>query len=253
MRSLVPRPVLLVLVLFLVVGAIAFVELRFDADAPVSADTVQNPGPPVAKEKARAKSTAVEKTPDTATDRQEKPTHPTRATEDRGSPEPAVSDADRIAKKEDEYRRAGEITAPSGFINADGFSVREAAGEKVILLEFWTYTCSNCQNVQPHMNAWHDAYADEGLQVVGVHTPEFGFEKEYANVAAAVEEAGIEYPVVLDNSYATWEAYDQRFWPAVYLIDADGFVRHKHFGEGAYGETEQKIEDLLAEKDRISG
>jgi hypothetical protein len=85
------------------------------------------------------------------------------------------------------------------------------------------------------------------------HTPEFGFEREYSNVEAAVREAGIEYPVVLDNAYATWDAYDNRYWPAIYLNDADGFVRYKHFGEGAYGETEKKIEELLAEKGRISG
>jgi thiol-disulfide isomerase/thioredoxin len=102
-------------------------------------------------------------------------------------------------------------------VNAGDFSVREAAGENVVLVEFWTYTCFNCQNVQPHINSWHDAYAGEGLQVVGVHTPEFGFEREYANVRSAVREAGIEYPVVLDNAYATWEAYDNRYWPAIYL------------------------------------
>jgi len=168
-------------------------------------------------------------------------------------PDRAPSDAERIAAKEDEYQRAEEISDPSGFVNAGDFSVREAAGENVVLVEFWTYTCFNYQNVQPHINSWHDAYAGEGLQVVGVHTPEFGFEREYANVRSAVREAGIEYPVVLDNAYATWDAYDNRYWPAIYLIDADGFVRYKHFGEGAYGETEAKIEELLAERDRIPG
>lgn len=138
-------------------------------------------------------------------------------------------------------------------MNANGFSVKEAAGEKVVLLEFWTYTCFNCQNVQPYMNAWHEEYADDGLQVVGVHAPEFGFERDYASVAAAVAEAGIRYPVVLDNAYGTWNAYDNRFWPAMYLIDSDGFVRYRHFGEGAYEQTEKKIQDLLAEKDRTSG
>ena len=161
--------------------------------------------------------------------------------------------ADRIARKEAEFSRAEEIVAPSGFINTDDVSIKEARGEAVVLLDFWTYTCYNCQNTQPYINRWHEKYADDGLRIVGVHTPEFGFEKEYANVETAVGEAGIEYPVVLDNAYATWNAYDNRFWPAIYLIDADGFVRYKHFGEGAYGETEAKIEDLLAERDRISG
>jgi thiol-disulfide isomerase/thioredoxin len=148
-------------------------------------------------------------------------------------PDRAPSDSERIARKEDEYQRAEEISAPSGFVNADDFSLREAAGENVVLVEFWTYTCFNCQNVQRHINSWHDAYAGEGLQVVGVHTPEFGFEREYANVRSAVREAGIEYPVVLDNAYATWDAYHNRYWPAIYLVNADGFVRYKHFGEGA--------------------
>ena len=262
MRSLVPRPVLLLLTLVLVAGAIAFIELRLDATSPVSADAGQNLDPPAAKERAKVETSTGEKTAEPAANKQREEATP-RASDDKqerdspkraesGKPEQATSDEARISKKEREYRRAEEIVAPSGFVNANDFSVREAAGEKVVLLEFWTYTCFNCQNVQPHINGWYDEYTDDGLQVVGVHTPEFGFEKEYANVEAAVGEAGIGYPVVLDNAYATWNAYDNRFWPAIYLIDADGFVRYKHFGEGAYGETEGKIQELLAEKERIS-
>ena len=264
MRSLAPRPMLLVLTLIAVVCAIAFIELRLDATNPLSADTGQNPDPPAAEEQAKEEPTTVEqKTSDTAATKQgEEPApRPSREAKDRGSrgragiekPDQAISDAERVAKKADEYRRAEEISNPSGFVNADGFSLEGTAGDKVILLEFWTYTCFNCQNVQPHLNAWHDEYAGDGLQAVGVHTPEFGFEREYANVAEAVREAGIEYPVVLDNSYATWNAYDNRYWPAIYLIDADGFVRYRHFGEGAYDKTQEKIEQLLAEKDRVSG
>jgi len=251
-RSLVPRPALLAVTLILVVGAIAFVELCLDATSPVVAG--QNPDPPAAKEQATAEPTNPERReeptprPSDGGDGQEPP-----GRAEAGMPDRDPSDAERMAKKEDEYQRAEEISDPSGFVNAGDFSVREAAGETVVLVEFWTYTCFNCQNVQPHINSWHDEYAGEGLQVVGVHTPEFGFEREYANVRSAVREAGIEYPVVLDNAYATWDAYDNHYWPAIYLIDADGFVRYKHFGEGAYGETQQKIEELLAEGDRISG
>ena len=262
MKSVAPRPILLALTLILVVGAIALIELRLDARGSVSAEAGQNPKPAPAQEQAKAEPTTVEGRSDPAANEQEKEApQPSRGHKQQGSPERAesekpkqtVTDAERVANKEDEYERAEEIVNPSAFVNAEDFSVREAAGDNVVLLEFWTYTCFNCQNVQPHMNAWHDAYAEDGLQVVGVHTPEFGFEKDYANVEAAVLEAGIEYPVVLDNAYATWNAYDNRYWPAIYLIDADGFVRYKHFGEGAYGETEKKIEELLAEKDRISG
>ena len=97
----------------------------------------------------------------------------------------------------------------------------------------------------------YEKYKDDGLLVVGVHTPEFGFEKDISNVREAVRQANIEYPVVLDNHYAIWNAYGQRFWPAWYLVDADGFIRFRHFGEGAYDETEQKVQELLAERDRI--
>ena len=261
MRSVIPRPFLLFLALVAVACAIAVIELRLDARGPVSAEASQDPPP--AEEQARPEAPTIDGTPDAAAGERRGVTatpsparKPERGPKDRaagGKADPGVSDAERIAGKEAEHRRAEEISDPSGFVNADGFSVREAAGEKVVLLEFWTYTCFNCQNVQPRVNAWHDAYADDGLQVVGVHTPEFGFEREYANVEAAVRKAGIEYPVVLDNAYATWDAYDNRYWPAIYLIDADGFVRYKHFGEGAYEETGTKIQELLAERDRISG
>ena len=248
MRSRVPRPFLLVLTLVLIAGAIAFVEFRLDVAGPVSADAQRNSDPPAVEEPAKADTPTAEKKAGPAPGEREE-----AGARSSGGTRRVVSDVERVAKKADEYRRAEEISNPSGLVNADGFSIGEVAGEKVVLLEFWTYTCFNCQNVQPHLNAWHDAYADDGLQVVGVHTPEFGFEREYANVAAAVREAGIEYPVVLDNSYATWNAYDNRYWPAIYLIDADGFVRYKHFGEGAYDATEEKIEDLLAERARLSG
>lgn len=166
-------------------------------------------------------------------------------------PKNAVSDAERIADKEDEYQRASEITGSTGLINTDGVSIKDAAGEKVVAVEFWTYTCLNCQNAQPHINALYEKYRDDGLQVIGVHTPEFGFEKDVSNVREAVGQANIEYPIVLDNNYAIWNAYGQRFWPAWYLIDADGFIRYRHFGEGAYDETEKKVQELLAERDRI--
>ena len=262
MRLLAPRPILLALTLVLVVGAIVFIEFRLDAGASTSAAGAQvepqpaekqpKPDPQTTKKASGEMAVASEeKIVSEPSDDTEKPASPERAGGEKQ--EPAVSDAVRISRKEDEYPRAEEIQESFGLINTDGVSIEEATGENVVLLEFWTYTCFNCQNVQPHINTWHDEYAEDGLQVVGVHTPEFGFEREYANVEAAVREAGIEYPVVLDNAYATWDAYDNRYWPAIYLIDADGFVRYKHFGEGAYGETEKKIEELLAESDRISG
>ena len=253
MRSIIPRPILFVLTLALVVGVISFIELRLDAEpadvqANPQSDRQENSDSITANEDGKP---GVEERRDQAASDSAKSL--SEDAEDRMSPEEdnPEATADRIARKEAEFSRAEEIVAPSGFINADDVSINEARGEKVVLLDFWTYTCFNCQNTQPYINRWHQKYADDGLRIVGVHTPEFGFEREYANVEQAVREAGIRYPVVLDNSYATWDAYDQRYWPAWYLIDADGFIRYKHFGEGAYGETEAKIQELLAERNRI--
>lgn len=241
MKSVIPRPALLALILLLVIGAIALIELRLDAASSDEAQATADPQP--AGRQEQSGTDAANQTGEAKSS----------AAVDRGMvrEQPRAEIAARVERKETEFRRAEEIVNPSGFINTDGVSISEARGEKVVLLDFWTYSCYNCQNTQPFINRWHDKYADDGLQVIGVHTPEFGFEREYANVEQAVREAGIEYPVVLDNSYATWNAYDQRYWPAWYLIDADGFVRYEHFGEGAYGETEAKIRELLAERDRI--
>ena len=248
MRSLAPRPILLALTILAVVGAIAFVEFRFNAVGqantqarvipPTTGEVIEGPAP---TEPAEAKETP-KPAPDQPA-KQEKPEEAERAQQDE-------SEADRIAAKEEEYKRAAEITGPTGYINTDGVSLEENRGDNVVLVEFWTYTCYNCQNAQPYINGFYDEYADDGLQVIGVHSPEFEFEKDYNNVAAAVQEAGIQYPVVLDNNYATWNAYNNIYWPAWYLIDADGFIRYKHFGEGAYAETEEKIQELLNEKNR---
>ena len=117
----------------------------------------------------------------------------------------------------------------------------------MILVDFWTYTCINCIRTIPFLKDWYEKYADDGLVIVGVHSPEFEFEKVKANVQQAVDEFGIKWPVVQDNDFGTWRNYENRFWPAKYLIDRDGFIRYTHFGEGAYDETELLIRELLAE------
>jgi cytochrome c biogenesis protein CcdA/thiol-disulfide isomerase/thioredoxin len=119
---------------------------------------------------------------------------------------------------------------------------------KVVLVDFWTYTCINCIRTLPHVEAWWQRYRSRGLVVVGVHTPEFPFEREAANVSDAISEFGLHYPVVQDNDYGTWNAFGNQFWPAKYLIDAAGNVRYVHFGEGSYGTTERAIRSLLAER-----
>lgn len=118
---------------------------------------------------------------------------------------------------------------------------------KVVLIDFWTYTCINCIRTLPHVTGWYEKYKDDGLVVVGVHTPEFEFEKSTKNVEDAIARHSITYPVAQDNDYKTWEAYENHYWPAKYLIDKDGYIRYYHFGEGKYEETEQAIQALLKE------
>jgi thiol-disulfide isomerase/thioredoxin len=118
---------------------------------------------------------------------------------------------------------------------------------KVVLVDFWTYSCINCLRTLPFLKSLHAKYAASGLVIIGVHTPEFAFEAVPGNVEAAIKSNGIEYPVALDPKYATWNAYENRYWPAEYLFDAQGRLRETHFGEGSYDETERAVRDLLAE------
>ncbi|MBI2056612.1 MAG: redoxin domain-containing protein [Candidatus Sungbacteria bacterium] len=143
---------------------------------------------------------------------------------------------------------APDLQVSGGFINVAPFSLLEHFGKKVILVDFWTYSCINCQRTIPYLNAWHEKYKDKGLLIVGVHTPEFEFEKKYENVEAAVKKFGIKYPVVQDNDYATWNAYQNRYWPHKYLIGIGGQVVYDHIGEGGYEETERKIQEALGEQ-----
>lgn len=159
-----------------------------------------------------------------------------------------IAGGSSAAEKQKMYESAKEIVSPSGFVNISDIQLADLIGKQVILVDFWTYSCINCQRTQPYLNAWHEKYGDKGLTIVGIHTPEFEFEKDIENVRTAVAKAGIEYPVVLDNDYATWRAYGNRYWPRKYLIDIDGYIVYDHIGEGAYEETEQKIQELLRER-----
>ena len=142
--------------------------------------------------------------------------------------------------------RAPEFTGILEWINSEPLTMQELRG-KVVLVNFWTYTCVNCINTMPYLKDWHAKYADQGLVIVGVHSPEFEFEKPTANVVEATVKFGLEYPVAQDNDFATWWSYDNRYWPAEYLVDKDGVIRYRHFGEGAYEETENLIRILLQE------
>jgi cytochrome c biogenesis protein CcdA/thiol-disulfide isomerase/thioredoxin len=154
-----------------------------------------------------------------------------------------------IAEKNKKYPVAPELSSPDGFINTDGKPVTIASLKgKVVLLDIWTYSCINCQRTIPYLNTWYDEYEKDGLVIIGLHTPEFAFEKVQANVEKATKEFGIKYPVVLDNDYSTWNAYGNRYWPRKYLIDIDGFIVYDHIGEGDYDVTEKAIQKALMER-----
>jgi len=157
-------------------------------------------------------------------------------------------DSDKKQEKSAKYERAKEIVNPAGFINTEPITVNELIGKKVVLLDFWTYSCINCQRTLPFLNEWYKKYKDQGLEILGVHTPEFTFEKDMENVQQAVNKYGVKYPVILDNNYDTWRNYQNRYWPRKYLIDIDGFIVYDHIGEGSYDETEKVIQELLEER-----
>ena len=141
---------------------------------------------------------------------------------------------------------APELVGLMGWINSEPLTLQGLRG-KVVLVDFWTYTCVNCIRTFPHLREWHAKYADMGLVILGVHAPEFEFEKIRDNVVMAVEDNGLEYAIAQDNDHQTWRAFENQFWPAKYMIDKDGYIRYTHFGEGQYAETEQQIRELLLE------
>lgn len=163
-------------------------------------------------------------------------------------------DLDKCTNGADELESCG--TAPSikgieKWLNTpggEGIDLADLRGQ-VVLIDFWAYSCINCQRSIPHVVAWDEAYRDAGLQVIGIHSPEYAFEKDAANVEAGARDFGITYPVALDNNLSTWTNYRNRYWPAHYLIDASGTVRHISFGEGNYAATEKMIRELLEDAD----
>ena len=132
------------------------------------------------------------------------------------------------------------------WFNTKPLTLKELRG-KVVMVDFWTYTCINCIRTLPYLKNWHEKYASKGLVIIGVHTPEFEFEKSAENVQKAIQDFGIKYPVMQDNNFATWRAYDNHYWPAKYIVDRNGKIRYTHFGEGEYDETEKVIQELLTE------
>lgn len=140
------------------------------------------------------------------------------------------------------------LNLPAG---RETLTLSELRGQ-VVLIDFWTYTCINCIRTLPYLRTWHEKYADDGLIIIGVHTPEFEFEKDIGNLSKAVKDFSLDYPILQDNEFATWRAYRNRYWPAKYLIDTNGRIRYTHFGEGSYDETEQWIRKLLEEAGSVT-
>jgi thiol-disulfide isomerase/thioredoxin len=143
----------------------------------------------------------------------------------------------------------GQVRAPEigrVWLNSPPLSLRQLRG-RVVLMDFWDYTCVNCLRTLPYVQGWHERYRDNGLTVIGVHTPEFTFAQYESNVERAVRDLGITYPVVIDSNYELWKAFANRYWPTKYLLDGEGYLRYAHFGEGAYGDAEQALQELLRE------
>jgi thiol-disulfide isomerase/thioredoxin len=146
-----------------------------------------------------------------------------------------------------QFKKAPEFTQITGYINTPGpIKISDLRG-KVVLVHFWTYTCINCIHTIPYPNDWYQKYANKGLVIVSIHRPEFDFEKNIDNVKAVVQRYEIKYPVLQDNNYGTWNAYENTYWPRDYLIDNQGLIRYNHIGEGGYDQTEKTIQSLLAE------
>jgi thiol-disulfide isomerase/thioredoxin len=158
--------------------------------------------------------------------------------------------------KSAKYQLAHELVSPDAYLNTEGkhITLAQYRGRNVVLLEFWTYSCINCEHTLPYLVSWYSKYVSQRLVIIGVHTPEFPYEHIQSNVEAALKQYGITYPVVLDNENQTWSAYGNRFWPHQYVIDVDGYITHDQIGEGGYDATEAAIQAALAERqERLPG
>ncbi len=140
---------------------------------------------------------------------------------------------------------APEFSGLANWINSKEIKSMQDLRGKVVLIDFWTYSCFNCVNTFPYVQGWHEKFTAKGLVVLGIHAPEFDFERNSTNVKNAVKKHGLTYPIALDNGFKLWRAYRNRYWPAFYLIDKQGMVRYTHFGEGRYKEMEAAIASLL--------
>ena len=168
-----------------------------------------------------------------------------------GNSENSISNF-KLSIDKSQFRIAPEFKGITSYINTNGTKLSDLKG-KVVLVDFWTYSCINCIRTLPYLVDWNRKYSDKGLVIVGIHSPEFEFEKNIDNVKQAVARFGIKYPVLLDNDHGTWNAYQNNYWPRKYLVDSEGYIRYDHIGEGGYAETENAIRNLLAERSNQQG
>ncbi|HJU12959.1 MAG TPA: redoxin domain-containing protein [Candidatus Nitrosotalea sp.] len=157
------------------------------------------------------------------------------------------------SQDESKYPVAPDLVGIAGYVNTSPTELKDAMKNKVVLYDFWTYSCINCLRTLPYLEDWNAKYADKGLLIVGIHSPEFEFEKNIDNVRMAVQKYNVTYPVVLDSDHATWDAFGNRYWPAEYITDYAGHIRHVHFGEGDYDQTEKTIQTLLDQRSKALG
>lgn len=158
-----------------------------------------------------------------------------------------------ISIDKSKYKQAPELVGIAHYLNTTPEKLEESMEGKVVLYDIWTYSCINCIRTLPYVTAWNEEYSDEGLIIIGIHSPEFEFEKNVENVKMAIKKHGITYPVVMDNDWETWNAFDNRYWPRKYIADHEGYIRYDHIGEGAYQETEKIIQELLNERATAMG
>ncbi|ABK77617.1 thiol-disulfide isomerase [Cenarchaeum symbiosum A] len=168
-------------------------------------------------------------------------------------PTVAEQGATPVAVDKSRFDQAPQLVGIADYINTSPEELDAEIEGSVVLYDIWTYSCINCIRTLPHITAWDERYADDGLLIIGIHSPEFEFEKDLNNVIMAVENNGIEYPVVLDNDKETWKAFENRYWPRKFIADHEGFIRYDHIGEGAYDETERVIQRLLEERAEAFG
>jgi thiol-disulfide isomerase/thioredoxin len=236
------RNSILFVVVVAVVGSIYYLEsqkVSLPSSASAANDTIDLSTIFATSTASTATSTAPSGTPGTSAAATTAPVH--------------TADFAQLAAK---YPAAKELVSVDGYINtgtgADGsanpITIKSLIGHKVVLLDFWTYSCINCQRTLPYLEAWNAKYKDAGLEIIGVQSPEFNFEKVLSNVQAAVTKFGITYPVVLDNEMGTWNAYGNEYWPEDYLIDINGLVVDRNIGEGNYAAVEQEIQKLLLQR-----